>query len=266
MIDIIESDESIPISAIGNTQITDIVRSKGIIWYNKYFRVCTVLKGDNYQALNCDQSPYRIANYINGNIEDYNNHIIFQTPTCPLKCPYCYVDRLQNDIMMTPEEIIVEFKRLRNRIKKTLNIDINVLHMMGGDPAVYAKFWPKIRKALDACNMSNVVIFSDCLMVEDTIYGIKPWEYIDIPNMVLSCNFKTVSPNGKYIYSTKDITLEDVFVEAAHYIGRSNVYFTVINTDEIHVNRMMSTVGTKNLDLLKIVLYTVNKRRAEGRL
>lgn len=263
MKEIYESNTHIPISKIGTGQIVDIEKSSGIKCYNEYFRVCTVLKGvNNSLSNNKDRSPYRIAELFGGSYLKYNNHIIFQTPTCPYNCPYCYVDRLENDIQLTPKEIVSEFLKLRSRVKEP----INVLHMMGGDPAIYSKFWPLLRKELDNANISDVILLSDSLCIENTYYNIKPWNYISLNNFVLVCGIKGSSTHIPFVINdilsnggNTDFLLS--LSEALYYVNKKNCYFTLIDYGEQDLNLIYDVIPKDKLDLLSIFLYEVTKRK-----
>ncbi len=258
------SNTHIPISEIGTYQLKDMEHSTGKQWYTKYFRLCTVLKGPNYYASNGDRSPYRMAHLFGGNFTDYNHHIIFQIPTCPYKCPYCYVDRLENDIQYTPIEIVNEFISLRNHINQLFQYKVNVLHMMGGDPAIYAKFWPELRRELDDNGLKDIILYSDCLMVEDKLYGVQPWKYIDLDHFILVCNlhgsnkFRMRSSTGGYN------TFMETLLESGHYINYENVYYTVIDYESNDLPVMYGLFTKEKVDLLNIVHYEVTRRRLEG--
>jgi organic radical activating enzyme len=264
MIKMLDSSKYIPVSYLGNEQVKDIENSSGIIEHDYCFRVCTILKGPKLYAANGDKSPYRMAEIFGKDHLYYNDHVIFQTSTCPYKCEYCYVDRLENDKLMTPKDIVHRFSKMRKEIEEKYKKYVNVLHMMGGDPAVYAKFWPIIRKELDNQGFKDVILYSDCLMIENNIYGVKPWEYIDIGRFVLVCSLK--GSNWKNMFNTngKYDKFNETLAEAVHYLNKDNVYFTIINYDHNDLPRIYNIFEKNKVDLLNVVHYEVTKRRYEG--
>ena len=136
--------------------------------------------------------------------------------------------------------------------------------MMGGDSAIYAHFWPVLREELDKSGCRDAILYSDCLMIEEHIYGIKPWEYLDIDRFMLVCSFKGSNWQNMLHGNGNHDTFINTLSEAHRYINKNNVYFTVMEPEYNDLPRLKSIVGPENLDILNIVHYEVTKRRLEG--
>lgn len=263
--------QTVPLAKLGPVQILDLERSRGgIAYYNEYARICTIVKQDPErpgQTVNHigDQSPYRMARRFKGHWQDYNHQFVVQTAGCVFQCPFCYVDNLKEDCTANAPELVNMFKHFRKEVKQLFNADVNVFHLMGGNPAKYAAFWPTLRQELDKQGCADVVLFSDCLLVEDAVYDIKPWEYVDLDRFMLACCLK--GTNGT---NFRQNTGCDLFVlalyEATNYIQKDNCYITLINYDPADLKSIYNVLPKIKVDLLQVFPYEVTVQRQRGLL
>lgn len=134
----------LPIVPICKNQLLD-VKQQDLI-ENGLYRKCNIYKGgggyDKFPAI-CKQI-YNIET-------DYQ--FIVQTKGCPFECPYCYVTKQGVNgeaFYLSVEEIVKAFEKS----------NLNVLHLMGGAPALY------IESFKEFILPENKVFHSDLLLVE----------------------------------------------------------------------------------------------------
>lgn len=281
--------QTIPLARIGPVQLIDLEKSTGCIkLYDEYARICTIIKQDS-NVLECkakwckeinnqvvsvepkqinhigDQSPYRMSKLFGNLWSHYNHQFVIQVSGCPFQCPFCYVDNLKEDTRVDAPYLVDLFKHFREKVKADYQVDVNVFHLMGGDPAHYASFWPILRDELDSRGFDKVVLFSDCLLVEDMLYDVKPWEYVDIHHFILASCLK-----GTNWINFKDNTGCDLYMaalfEAMFYKDKSNCYFTLINFDSRDLKKIYDILPKKKIDLLTVYPYEVSVRRKKGEL
>ncbi len=250
----------IPISKIGRLQKDDVEKSSGIVFYDDVARICTVVKPSNAHDIRGDKSPYRMAELFGGNWQDYNNHFIIQAAGCPLKCPYCYVDNLKQDLLMGVDEIVEKFVIFKEKAELKLGIKLNVLHFMGGAPAAYCKFWPELRKSLDKNGLKEVILFSDVILVENHFYKVEPWKHIGIPNFILTGCLKGANRQN-FIKNTGFDLYEQSLKELKNYLDHENFYLTLIGHDKKDLNKIYKIIPEERIDFLKIVYYEATKKR-----
>lgn len=241
----------IPISKIGPVQKLDIEQSTGTIHYDEYGRICTVIKDGTWDNRN-DRSPIRMAELFGGQWQDYNDQYVIQVAGCALDCWYCYVDNKKNDVAMTSTRIVSHYHELT----QTAPNPVKVLHFMGGMPGAYAPFWSDIR----SCMYSDHILFTDVVFVENFVYNIYPWEYMDIPNLMVTGCLKGTNRD-----SFEKNTGKDWFYNALHelekYADLPNFYLTLIEYDETDLPTIYSIVPKEKVDLLKVVPYWVTQQR-----
>lgn len=248
----------IPISKIGPLQIRDILASKGIVHFDRWARICTVLKGGHDRG---DNSPHRFAKLFGGAWQQYNNHFVIQTACCPFKCPYCYVDNLNNDIQLAPMQLV----QMYIKYKMQSPCDVNVFHLMGGAPAMYCEFLPAIRSALDIVGLGDTILFTDTILVENSLYGVKPWEYMKLHHFCMVGCLKGTDP-GDFVKNTGVDMFDEAMRELSYYIGHKNFYLTLINYKPSALPGILDLLhryGARQgqVDLLKVIDYIASKRK-----
>jgi hypothetical protein len=251
-----DETEVILISKIGRHQVLDLIDSTGIVYFDDYARICTVIK-EGSKDNRGDTSPHRMAKLFGGDWRKYNNHFIIQCSGCPMMCPYCYVDNLKIDKYMTVSEIVELFETFRFRAKATRGVDINVLHLMGGDPGLYCDMWPELRRELDKNGMKDVVLFSDVILVENKIISKKPWEFIDLERFLLVGCLKGTTRESFKKNSGLDL-FNNATEELMNYLPYSNFYITLI-AEEKPDKFIYEMVSRERIDHLKIVNYKAIK-------
>lgn len=176
----------VSIAKIGEVQKIDIKRSSGLVFHDDIGRICTVVKSKNIFDDRGDKAPYRMAELFGGNWQDYNNHFIVQAAGCPLRCPYCYVDNLKSNLLMTADELVEKFIEFKKKAEPKFGKKLRVFHFMGGAPAIYCDFWSELREALDEKRLKDTVLSSDVILVENYFYKVKPWKYMDTHYFILT--------------------------------------------------------------------------------
>jgi len=252
----------LPVSKIkGTIQELDIKRSSGIVFYNDVARICTVIKPFNAKDDRKDRSPYRMAQLFGGDWKDYNNHFIIQLAGCPLRCWYCYVDNLKADYYLSAEDIVDMFVHFKRECKKNFGVEVKVLHLMGGAPALYCYSWPIFRKELDKRGLHDVILFSDVIFVENHFDSrIKPWKFLDIDNFILTGSLKGLTKKDFLKNAGKD--LFDVAIsELKNYVDFSNFYITLLNVNLKFLPSLYKIIDKKKVDILQIIEYIVVKRK-----
>jgi len=243
------------LSKIGPLQIKDIEDSSGIIFYDKFARVCSVIKQPDALDNREDKSPYRMAELFGRNYLDYNNHFIVQVAGCPFHCPFCYVDNKKQDAIFTAKEIVAKFRHFRRFY------NLNVLHLMGGAPGFYCEIWPELRQTLDDNGFSEVILFSDVILVENHYYGLRPWQYLNLHHFMLTGGLKGTSvPNFVKNTGMPEDLYKGVLEELRHYIVYKNFYCTCINYEESELDQLYQTIPKEKVDLLQVVNYEACKQ------
>lgn len=251
----------IPTSKVGDIQMEDVCNSSGAALSNGLGRICTVVKPDRAFDDRGDTAPQRMAKEFGGKWQDYNQHYILQVAGCPLKCWYCYVDNLQPDVEMDADEVVYDFYYHRRQAQKcVINGDVNVLPLMGGDPGKYAPFWPELRRAMNRSGLDQTILFSDVVFVENHVYGVKPWEHMDLPNFMLTGCLK--GTNRENFRENAGVDLFDQSLrELEKYADKPNFYLSLINEDEKDLPRILSIIPKERIDFLEVVDYEVTKSR-----
>lgn len=245
----------VPISKIGDLQRRDIEDSSGIVLYDDYARICTVVKSGGGI---CDRSPYRIAEMFGGEWQDYNNQYIIQAAGCPLDCLYCYVDNLAEDTHWSAVSIVENFLAFRWEVSAKFHESLKVLHFMGGAPGVYCTFWHELREELDFRNCEDVILSSDVIFVEGWTRQIRPWDYMDLERFIVAGCLKGTNPENFKQNTGKDLFIEAV-LEMRMYPVRDNFYLTLLGYDGKDLPKIYSWVDPSRIDLLNIVEYEATK-------
>ena len=249
---------TIPISKIGEIQKVDIQRSKGIVLHDDYARICSVYK-NNKSAIG-DTSPHRIAKVFGGRWQDYNNHFVVQVSGCPLCCNYCYVEEVSPSRDFSTQALVDLFIQFRSVALDSYRTTVNVLHLMGGDPALYCTFWPLLRHELDSRGMKGVILLSNTVLVEREVRGVSPWKYLDIPHFMLSGCLKGVNREDFLKNTGKDLYHVAVS-ELKYYIQSPNFYLTIVGRKSLNWDGLYELLPKERIDFLKIVQYDVVKWR-----
>lgn len=248
----------IPIAKLGEIQKIDIERSSGSRIHNGLSRICTVIKAKTSPDNRQDNVPFRMEDLFGGHWNSYNNHYIIQVAGCPLKCHYCYVDNLAPNKKMDASEIVEDFSRMKSRAQKS-GLDVNVLHLMGGAPAKYPSFWKELRQTMDINNHNNI-LFSDVILVENHFYGVKPWEYLNMDNFILTGCLKGTNRENFKQNTGKDL-FDVALGELENYSQAKNFYLTLINHNEKEIERIYNIFPKEKVDFLTVVDYEVTKSR-----
>jgi len=136
------------------------------------FRTCDVYKSgggyDKFPAI-CEK---RLG------IKTFPKQFVAQLYGCHLKCPYCYVTPKgiwNKPVEYTTDELLLEF----------FESGCNVLHLMGGSPALYIEHWSDI---ID--NLSIKYVFHSDLLLTEKKYDAKVLKAISMPNCLYAVNIK----------------------------------------------------------------------------
>lgn len=252
----------IPISVIGEIQEKDILKSSGNVLYDGTGRLCTIVKPQKSFDDRRDTAPMRMANLFGGKWEDYNEHYIIQVSGCPLKCWYCYVDNLKPNKKMDAEEIVYDFHRMRRQSYKCDLPEINVLHLMGGDPGRYPEFWKELRESMNESDLKRKILFSDVIFCENYFYDVKPWEFLNLENFILTGCLK--GTNRENFQKNTGFDLFDQSLrELEKYADHENFYLSLINYSEEDLPRIFSIIPSERIDFLKVINYEVTKSKCE---
>ena len=242
----------IPISRIGPGQLLDVRHSGGEL-NDEYFRTCTVLQGDPPVSDIGDTIPFHIAKLYGGTWRNWNRHFVVQVAGCPLSCWYCYVDNLKVDMNFSVDKLVDRFIDFRER---TLGLD--VFHFMGGCPGAYSHLWKDIRHRLDHKGLQDVVFLSDVILVENHLWGQRPWANIPERSVISVClkgtNFQNFLLN----------TGMDGFAQAVHelffYFKNPQVHYSVLEWEPKDVPHIKALLGDK-VDWMRVKQYHVVKER-----
>ena len=249
----------IPISKIGSIQLKDVQNSTGLKHYNEYYRLCEVIKEPKAFDNRGDCSPYRMADLFGGNWIDYNFHFIVQVAGCPLRCPYCYVDNMKVDQQITAFQLVQDFIQFRKAVLMKYEINLQVFHLMGGDPGLYAFIWPQLRSLLDELGQQDVILFSDVVFVENHKTGIKPWKYLDIKRFLLTGCLKGVNPEN--FHKNTGLSWFNIAIkELEYYVDAPNFYLCLIENDK-NIELIKNIIDPSKIDYLQVINYEVTKQR-----
>ncbi len=249
----------VPIAKIGEIQRIDIKKSTGIKFYDNIARICTVVKKNSSYDNRSDTSPYRMAELFGGSWEDYNNHFIVQAAGCPLKCPYCYVDNLKPDFLMTADELVDKFIDFKKKAEPKFKIKLKVFHFMGGVPAAYPAFWKELRKSLDKKGLEDIILFSDVILVEDYFFKKKPWRYLNLDHFIVTGCLKGTNKEN-FLKNTGFDLFEQSMKELEKYLPLKNFYLTLIEHDDKDLEDIYKIMPEQRIDYLKIINYEVTKK------
>ncbi len=250
----------IPISKIGDIQMEDICRSSGVALSDGLGRICTVVKPESAFDDRGDTAPQRMASLFGGDWQDYNQQYILQVAGCPLSCRYCYVDNLGEDVEMDANGVVGDFYSHKRQARKCGIEDVNVLHLMGGDPGRYPQFWLELRGEMNRMGLGQTILFSDVVFVEDHCYGVKPWEHMDLPNFLLTGCLKGTNKQNFLDNSGRDL-FNQALRELERYADKPNFYLSLINYDEKDLPRILSIMPKERIDFLEVVDYEVTKAK-----
>lgn len=254
----------IPISKISELQKVDIEHDKecgGLVYYDKYARVCTVFTGSPRDI--GDRSPWRMAEMFGGFWKEYNNHFVVQVAGCPLDCSYCYVDNLREDVRYSAISLVTLFKVFQWHVYTHFHETLKVFHLMGGAPAAYCSFWPELRAEMDHQGFEDVVLFSNTILVEGHTRSVEPWRYMDLPRFIVEGCLK-----GTNRKNFKRNTGRDLFgyalLELHNYIRYPNFYLSLINYNRKDLPFVYQWMDRSRVDLLEVVEYEVTKAKEES--
>lgn len=250
----------VPIAKIGKIQKIDIERSSGIVFYDDVVRICTVVKDKKAHDNRGDKSPFRMAKIFGGNWQDYNNHFIVQVAGCPLKCPYCYVDNLKADLLMTAKELVSRFIKFKKETEPKFNIKLKVLHFMGGAPAIYCEFWKELRNSLDKKGLKDIILFSDVILVENYFFKNKPWKFLKLHHFILTGCLKGTNKDN-FIKNTGYDLFQQSLKELKNYLSAKNFYLTLIGFDAKNLLEIYKIIPKDKIDFLNIINYEVTKEK-----
>ncbi len=243
------------LSKIGPGQLTDVERSRQEV-HDDYFRTCTVLQGSPPLSDIGDTFPHRMYNRYGREWEYWNRQFVVQVAGCPFNCWYCYVDNFRVDWGPTIQTIVQTYVSFRESVQ-----DLNVFHLMGGCPGKHAHLWKEVRDALDSRGLFETILLTDVILIENTIYGVKPWELIPHRTHVQVClkgtNFQNFRTN------TGMDCFGNAMGELSHYLTlpESQVHFTLVEWDEKDKSHIAEHIGSHRIDWLKVKEYEVVKNR-----
>lgn len=255
---------SIPISKIGEVQKRDIENDQdmGIVCYDEYARICTTNTGSRRDI--GDRSPYRMARLFGGMWQDYNNQYVIQVAGCPLDCPYCYVDNLEENAHWTVASIVNNFLAFSQMAVDFFHEPLNVLHLMGGAPAIYCSFWPKLRAEMDSRGLGNVVLFTNVILVEWRLRNVQPWDFMNLHNFIVEGCLKGTNREN-FVQNTGHDLFDDAIIELRRYAPLTNFYLTLINYDEAGLPAVYERIDFQRVDLLKVIEYEATKAKRRRR-
>jgi uncharacterized Fe-S cluster-containing radical SAM superfamily protein len=241
----------IPLSEIGKIQLIDVERSNR--YHDDYARVCRVIRSKNWHG---DKSPLRLSKLFGKPWREYDTHFVVQVAGCPLNCKYCYVDNLESDKDFSAGELVTKFLQFRK-----IQQNLNVIHLCGGDPARYPEFWYSLRHVLDRSGLTDVVILSDVIFLENFYYNKQPWKYLDkIENFALSGCLKGTTPKNFLENSGKDL-FDVAFKEFTKYVEFDNFWLSLIEYDVSGLPTIFDLLPLDRIDFLNVVNYEVVKWR-----
>ena len=168
------------------------------------------------------------------------------------------MDNLKADKVVSVQDLVQSYISFRESVK-----GLNVFHLMGGCPGIYAHVWPELRNALDSRGLAETVLLTDVILVEQSMYGIKPWEYIPHRTHVQVCLKGTNFQN--FLANTGVSLFGDAMGELSHYVSlaRSQVHFSLIEWDEKDKPFIEEYLGSWRIDWMKVKEYEVVKRRRQ---
>ncbi len=248
-------NKKIAIAKLGEGQLVDVRRS-GREVFDRHFRTCTVLQGEPPTSDIGDTTPHRMAKLYGHDWKHWNRHFIIQAAGCPLACWYCYVDNFKPDKFVDVSDLVEAFGRFKSEVP-----DLNVLHLMGGDPGIYCEEWPALRAEMDRQGFEDVLMLTNVVLVEDSCYGRKPWLHIPERCLVNVCLKGTNCEN--FLRNTGRDWFERAQEELLSYLGRSDCFFQLIEWDEEDADLVRDVLGEENIDWLRVKEYEVVRRRRE---
>lgn len=177
-------------------QKQDLVKTKGSVQgaVDDFYRVKTNIKaapweaylktGDSHEtrdgkALMFDFNWWPMPE-LGGKPEDWNEVLLYQLKGCNIACPFCFVDRHNNNGKVdngakyfTTEEIVDAFSKFRAD-KAAEGVSINVLRASGGEPSLVPEQWLWTLQELDKRGLSGeVYLQSDTNLL--TASAIEHW-------------------------------------------------------------------------------------------
>lgn len=234
----------IPISKIGPLQKIDV--KKAGRYHDDYGRVCQVIQSKNWHG---DLSSLRIAKLFGKHWQHWDKHFVVQVAGCSLKCPYCYVDNLNPDKIVTAKELVSLFFEFSEIVP-----DLNVFHLCGGMPARYPKFWEELRDELNNTGLREVVLLTDTVFVEHTIYNVFPWCYIELPYFALVGCLKGTTRQNFFVNTGQNL-FDEALKELKCYVEHKNFWMSLINYDPLGLAKIFDIVPFERIDFLKVVNY-----------
>ena len=251
----------IPLARIGPIQKVDIERSSGVVLFDDFARICTVVKKRRSYDFRGDFAPYRMAVMFGGSWKSYNHHFIVQVAGCRLRCPYCYVDNLKTDCNFNADDLVEKFISFKAMARQKLRVDVNVFHFMGGMPGKYPEFWLELRESLDKHGLKKVILFSDVVLLEDHFFKNSPWNYLynlQLHHFVLTGCLKGTNPKN-FKENTGFDLFEESLVELDHYSRRHQFYLTLIGFEQKDLSFLWKIIPEPMVDFLTIVNYEVTR-------
>lgn len=245
----------IELSKLGEIQLRDVERS-GVEWHNYYARTCTVLQGNPPKSDIGDTTPFKMVNLYGESLEHWNRHFVIQVASCPLNCWYCYVSNLKPNMNIDVVELVEEYKYARRQVP-----NLNVLHFMGGCPGRYSYLWLEIRQVMDAEGLADCLFLSDIILVENWIYGERPWDCIPDRSIISVClkgsNFRNFERNtGRNLFA-------QALWELPNYYYKPQVHFSAIGFD-LQDRKYLEQLLGNDTDWMTVKEYEVVKERLKN--
>lgn len=184
------------------------------------FRVCdtnTAMKGQDLFSDICNR---RLGRRL-------SRQFVVQLYGCVLNCNYCYVTEYGvwgGYVEISSISIIESLVQSR----------CDVLHLMGGSPALYIENWIELIKEMECVFPQEYVFHSDLLLLEKE-YDLSVLKTLAQPNVLLAVNVKGCTPND-FEKETRKQFYYDLFFSNLKKVVDSGVNFYI-------------TVTTRNLSL-----------------
>ncbi len=212
----------------GSIQQQDLNKTKGSVQgaVESYYRIKSNIKpepwkkfletGDKKQLMfdfNWWPMPALGTDDEKKNPEHWNDVFIYQLKACNIACPFCFVDRYNNDgyqghgaRFFSVDEIVDAFVKVREE-KAKLGININVLRASGGEPSLVPEQWLGLLREVEKRGLSReVYVQSDTNLL--TAPALSYWiekgeldrnilsEIAQYPNFGLLSCFKGTDPDN----------------------------------------------------------------------
>jgi pyruvate-formate lyase-activating enzyme len=205
------------------------------------FRICNTYRGGG----GYDEFP-NIA-LKRGMVKEYNPGMQFvvQLYGCHLRCPYCYVTKdgiYGRYVEYATDDIVKKFLSARKEV------DVGVLHMMGGAPALWMEQWQYVPREIGPYYLFH----SDLLLTEGN-YDVRVLKRIATDNALYAIGIKGVTEEDYFNNTGRPLNWNMLLSNMDKVMNSGiNYYITFTNPDkdamDKFIDMMVDRYGIEVMD------------------